>query len=131
MAEVVDRAAFWAEFICERCRFPDPERLRAQFAVARFSDFCDCGCNSFAVSVPSEANVPRIAAKSQRDPGMVFEAYFTLPDEKTLEIILFADRSGNLSYVEIDCCANAYPVPEEIEADDAPFHVYVSAALIR
>jgi hypothetical protein len=129
MADAIDRAAFWADFICTKCQFPHVERLRAQFAVARFSDFCDCGCNSFAVSVPSAANVAPIAAKSHRS-GMIFEADFAIGDDLSLEIILFADRSGNLSYVEIDCCANTEPVPEVIEAKEPPYNVYVSPALI-
>jgi hypothetical protein len=129
MASAVDRTAFWIEFICAHCRFPDPERLRAQFAAARFSDFCDCGCNSFAVSVPSEANIPPIAAKPDRS-GFVFEADFALDGDLTLEIILFVDRSGHLSYVEIDCCSNTEPVPDEIAINEPPYNVYASAALI-
>lgn len=129
MADIPARVAFWTDFICTRCRFPNPERLRAQLAVARYSDFCDCGCNSFGVSVPSAANVPPIASKSNRS-GMVFEADFRLADDLTLEIILFTDRSGNISYVEIDCCANTWPVPELIEANEPPSHVYASPALI-
>ena len=130
MANTADRAEFWKEFICTRCHFPNPERLRAQFAAATLFDFCGCGCNSFAVSVPVSAYIEPIA---QRNSGnLIFEADFSLAEEgKTLEILLFTNESGNLGYVEIDCCANAYPVPDVIEVREPPYHVFAAEGLLR
>ena len=50
--------------------------------------------------------------------------------ERTLEIILFANSDGDLDYVEVDCCANSYPVPDMIEADVQPFHTWSSERLL-
>ena len=61
---------------------------------------------------------------------MVFEADFHPPDEKTLEILLFTDGSGRLSYVEIDCLGNNFPVPDIIEINDEPFEVRASDKLL-
>jgi hypothetical protein len=45
----------------------------------------------------------------------IFTADFKMADQRTLEIILFANGAGNLDYIEVDCCANSYPVPDRIE----------------
>jgi hypothetical protein len=124
MPNTPQRVEFWKEFICSKCQFPAPEKLRAQFAVAQLSEFCDCGCNSFKVQVPASAGVVPIASAGEY--SSIFEADFKLAEEdKTLEVILFADEAGNLAYVEIDCCANSYPVPEAIEVG-APYHVHAN-----
>jgi hypothetical protein len=122
------RVDFWTEFICSKCHFPAPDKLREQFAHAEFSEFCECGCNSFKVVVHREANIARLA--NGGGYGMVFEADFRLLEpDRTLEIILFAGEDGNLAYVEIDCCGNSYPVPELIEVQEPPYHVHASKSL--
>ena len=122
MANTLERAEFWKEFICTNSQFPAPERLRAQFAAATVFDLCNCGCSSFAVRFEPDAPPGAIAEKGI--PGLVFEAHFSLAEGgKTLEILLFADAVGNLSYVEIDCCGNSYPVPDVIQVLGPPHHV--------
>jgi hypothetical protein len=131
MANTPERAEFWKEFILTRCQFPRPERLRAQFAAATLSDFCSCGCNSFRVDVPASAGVDPIAQPSLRT-GTTFEANFWVDEQHgtTLDVILFADESGNLSYVEIDYCVNSFPVPDEIAVTGQPYAVRTSPTLI-
>ena len=120
------RADFWKEFVVSRCGYPAPKLLRDQLSEAEFSEFCDCGCNSFAVKVGLEV-AP--LAKRGGGYGAVYTADFKLADERTLEIILFANDEGNLAYIEVDCCANSYPVPEVIEAADEPFHTWAANGL--
>ena len=123
------RLGFWIEFIVSRSGFPSPQRLAAQFAVASFSEFCVCGCNSSKVSVPADAHIEPIATPSSHT-GAVFESSFHLePSNKSLEFILFADELGNLSYVEIDCNANSEAVPEVIQVRGEPYHVHRSQGL--
>ncbi|HEX5392187.1 MAG TPA: hypothetical protein VFW68_02845 [Rhodocyclaceae bacterium] len=127
MPNTPDRAAFWREFICSKCHYPEPAILRAQFSVAELSEFCDCGCNSFKVRVSPTAGIAPIAKPGKY--GTVFEVNFKLSEEeRTLEIILFADEKGNLSYVEIDCCANSYPVPERISVVEPPYYIYANVS---
>lgn len=130
MANGAVRAEFWKEFVTARCDYPAADRLRAQLAEAKFFDFCDCGCNSFAVKATESAPllVPSGGGAGHR---AIFTADFKMADERTLEIILFADDSGNLDYIEVDCCANSYPVPDVIEADAAPFQTWASEGLLR
>ena len=126
MPNTPQRAEFWKEFICAKCQFPAPEKLRMQFAHATFSEFCDCGCNSFKVTVSGD--VEPIASRGGF--GSVFSTNFRLANEdKYIEVILFADEEGNLAYVEVNCCANSYPVPEVIEVQEPPFHVHTSVSL--
>jgi hypothetical protein len=117
------------EFVTSRCDYPAADRLRAQLAEAEFSGFCECGCNSFAVKASQDA--PLLLAP---DGGVghraIYTADFKMADERTLEIILFADGSGNLDYIEVDCCANSYPVPDVIEADAQPFHTWAAEKLL-
>ena len=123
-----DRVDFWINFICENSQFPAVQRLRDQFSVATFLDFCNCGCNSFSVSVPEHLAIP--IACSGSAGHMVFESAFQLQDiGKSLEILLFVDAIGNLSYVEIDCNGNSEPVPGIIKISGPPYHVYASQAL--
>lgn len=122
-----ERAEFWQEFILAKCSYPAVAKLRAQFDGAEFYDFCECGCNSFRVKVELEG-VPILSKPG--GTGSIYEANFRLKDhEGTLEIILFAGDDGNLSYVEIDCCANSCPVPETVNVEEPPIHVYASTKI--
>jgi hypothetical protein len=129
-----ERAEFWKAFIADKVGYPSPTRLREQFDNAEFTDFCECGCNSFGVKIAAESAArPLLPPTSKHIPGghwSIYEADFRLADDKTLEIIIFADRNGNLAYVEVDCCANAYPVPSVIEVNDPPFHTRAADDLL-
>jgi len=128
MANGPDRATFWQKFIVQRCGFPKPELLITQFQNADLSDFCACGCNSFAVSVRGSPDVPPLAKRGGY--GLVFEVDFKLPgEEQSLEILLFSGESGYLEYVEIDCCGNSFPVPENINVENAPYNVFLHKSL--
>jgi hypothetical protein len=127
MANTLQQAEFWKGFIIEKCQYPAPQILRAQFERATFSQFCDCGCHSFKVAVPMNESIPRLSDSSGY--GAVFEAGFHIDDNKTLEIILFADEKGNLAFVEIDCCGNSYPVPEKFTVQEPPYDVHASNTL--
>jgi hypothetical protein len=87
-----------------------------------FSDFCACGCNSFAVKVlPGVAPLTEARENPSSGYGAIHTADFKMTDGRTLEVALFADDSGNLVYVEVDCCANSYPVPDDPDVEAKPF----------
>lgn len=125
-----ESAKFWSEVITSRCGYPAPRRLAAQFAAAEFHDFCPCGCNSFGVRILGSAGAPPLAAASTL-PRVIYEANFMLPEGKQIEILLFADASGNLSYVEVDCCVNSYPIPDDLELPEAPYTTSESRELLQ
>lgn len=130
MINDLSRAEFWKKFILQKCGFPKHESLAEQFENAELFDFCTCGCNSFAVRIKSDSNIAPLVSIGRY--GLIFEADFYLIDEdKTLEILLFAGSSGYLEYVEIDCCANGFPVPGEIQVNGPPYHLFVHEELVE
>lgn len=131
-----ERAEFWRDFILENAQYPAPSRLRMQFEGAEFFSFCQCGCNTFRIKPSDSATNPLIGpmqvpegASPAHYRASIYEADFKLLNSKTLEIIIFADRNGNLAEVEVDCCANSYPVPEKIEIAGPPFHTRAADGL--
>jgi hypothetical protein len=130
-----ERALYWMRFVLEKSGFPAASRLREQFENAQLTDFCDCGCNSFGVKIPEGAGIPPLLPPTStsvpRRHWSIYEADFMLADGRSLEIILFADRQGNLSYVEVDCCANSYPVPDKIGIVGAPYRTRASDNLFK
>ena len=128
MANDFAKAVYWRDFMLSRCRYPAIDRLRAQFANATLQDFCQCGCNSFAVAHPADSLPQPIATPG--GGGAVFEVDFNLSDGKTLEFVLFVSDTGRLNFVEVDCCGNGIPVPDIIEVDAGPFHIHMSKALL-
>jgi len=125
------RAEFWKDFVIQRCDYPAPDRLRGQLAEAMFSDFCACGCNSFAVEVlPGVAPLTEARENPSSGYGAIHTADFKMTDGRTLEVALFADDSGNLVYVEVDCCANSYPVPDDPDVEARPFQTWTAKRLI-
>lgn len=120
-----ERAKFWVEFIFQKGKYSNPVALKEQFNSGEFSEFCDCGCNSFKVKVPKSQKIKPIATAGAYGPFHECN-YFLEEEDKTLEIILFADEEGYLTYVEIDCSANSFPVPEIINVKGEPFHVQES-----
>ncbi len=128
MANGPPHAQFWKEFVTNRCGYPAPDRLRAQLSGAEFSEFCECGCNSFAVKV--RPDLPTLVP-SGGGYRAIYTADFLLADERTLEIILFVDDDGNLAFIEVDCCANSYPVPDVVETADEPFQTWATKHLLQ
>ena len=78
--------------------------------------------------------VPRLSAEG-RGYGLAYEAGFrdrSKPDEaRPLKILLFADDSGHLSYVEADYCGNGLPAPDHMDLGESPYHVFQDDSLIR
>jgi hypothetical protein len=126
------RAAFWKGFVADRCHYPAAQLLRSQLRHAEFTDFCQCGCNSFELRVDPDFRRPLLQAR--RDTrraahASIFIACFWLADEKTLEITLFADGYGHLAGVDVDCCANSFPVPGDVLVSGPPFHTWAAEGL--
>jgi hypothetical protein len=134
MQNDLHRAECWIAFIRNRCQFPNPVTLAAQFANAEIGELCECGCNSFALSMAAPETVPKLSAEGLR-PKLVFEADFRdrsqSGESRSLEILLFTNEAGHLSYVEVDYCNNGLPVPDHMDLEESPYHVFQSDSLIR
>lgn len=123
------RLEFWKAFLVDHIGFPHPERLAAQLAAASFSGFCNCGCNSFATTVPAVAGLDPLSLPGKSNVAIFQSSLRLEPSGKSLEIMLFSDERGNLSFVEIDCNANSEPVPATIQVKEAPYHVHAEQGL--
>jgi hypothetical protein len=135
MANDPSKAAFWKEFICARSEFPFPEILRAQFSQAVVTEYCDCGCNAFALAVMARDGVPPLHKCGTE--GAVFELHFWLadpipdgPQRGTLEVVVMTDAAGYVSFVDVGCCANTYPVPDQVRVDEPPCYINVAEACL-
>ncbi|MDS0848541.1 hypothetical protein [Burkholderia cenocepacia] len=135
MPNDLNQAAYWVAFILEHCPFPNRDALAAQFSNAEIVRLCECGCNTFGLSLAAPDKVPPIAIASSGQPyRMVFEADFWDRREQeslgSIEILLFADESGHPADVEIDYCGNGIPIPETLNLETTPYNVFVSESLI-
>lgn len=125
-------AARWTEFIAARPEFPVGRNLLAAFRAGTISSLCDCGCHAFELHVPEDLPSLRIAHPG--DVGSVFELSFEVtaggpPGGKgSLELAVFADRRGHFAGMDVDFCANSYPVPEKMVLAERPYHVHSSPA---
>jgi len=122
------RASKWVTFLASRSEFPAGEKLLAAFHTGKITRLCDCGCNSFDIEVEQGAAMP-LAQPGDRG-GAVFELEFrTSEEQRTLEFVVLVGANGQLLGIEVDYCANSYPVPDEPVLMEPPYHVRTSAAL--
>ena len=61
---------------------------------------------------------------------MVFEASFPIDDAQTIEIALMTDDAGCLTYVDVTCVGNNFPVPDTIQMAGEISHLWVSDKLL-
>ena len=128
MSNTLARASKWIHLLASRAEFPAGERLLAAFHAGKVTWLCDCGCNSFDIEIPEGAVAP-LAQPGARG-GSIFELEFqTTEEQRTLEFIVFVGTNGHLTGIEVDYCANSYPVPDEPILVEPPYHVRASAAL--
>ncbi|WP_332778287.1 hypothetical protein [Polaromonas sp.] len=128
MPNTFAHASKWTHFLASRAEFPAGERLLAAFHIGKVTRLCECGCNSFDIEVPDGAVAP--LAQPGDSGGSVFELEFRTTEEQgTLEFIVLVGSNGHLAGIEVDYCANSYPVPDEIILMEPPYHVRASASL--
>ena len=122
------RAAKWARFVASRPEFPAGPRFLAAFEAGRITRICDCGCNSFDIEVPADSVVNPLAESGNY--GAVFELEFRTDEENgSLAFTVFVGKDGHLAGLDVDYCANSFPVPDDPALVEPPYHVRVSEAL--
>jgi hypothetical protein len=118
----------WTEFIAARPEFKPGRLLVEHFESGSITRLCDCGCNSYELKVSPTAKVAKLAPPSERG-GMAFQLEFNTPEPgKTVEFTVFVDSGGFLSGLDVDYCGNSYPMPDEPEFVEPPFHQYGALA---
>ncbi|QGZ38094.1 hypothetical protein IP92_01621 [Pseudoduganella flava] len=113
MANSRQRATDWLSFLLTQ-DLPFGEALRSQIAAGSVRELCECGCEGFAFAVPVEAKVQRL----QDGAGVFYEVAFTSNYPEEIDILLFTDERGNLSWVDVTYGAsNIGPMPADIVPD--------------
>lgn len=121
-------ARHWTEFVAARPEFTPGRLLLEQFAAGEITRLCDCGCNSYEFKVRSDAQISPLAPPSERG-SMVFQLEFQTPEwGKTVGFSLFLDAAGNLSGLDVDYCGNSYPMPDNPQLVEPPYHSYGALA---
>ena len=134
MEDGSSRIEFWKRFFVNKCLYPSPDLLRKQLAHAEFTVDCECGCNSYRIWVDPAFVLPLLPPEPEpksKGSAAVFMADFKLIDGNTLSVTLFADAQGHLVGVDVDCCANSFPVPDRVIVEEPPFHTWASGSLFR
>ena len=122
MSNTLARASKWTHFLASRAEFPAGDRLLAAFHAGKVTRLCDCGCNSFDIEIPEGAVTP--LAQPGTSGGSILELEFkTSEEQRTLEVIVLVGANGHLAGIEVDYCANSYPVPDEPILVEPPYHV--------
>ncbi|KLE33202.1 hypothetical protein AAW01_04335 [Aurantiacibacter gangjinensis] len=128
-----DRAKWWSDFLLDHVDYPAPARLALQLDGARFKVSCPCHCNAYRVE-PGRDAVPLVVpldSSDQHSPFLIFNANIPLSDGRYLDLDLLADSQGNLFELVIECCANSYPVPDEVEIGEGPIRTTVYGKLLK
>lgn len=120
-------------FVIEQIDFPAPKRLQNQLDGAELSESCDCGCNTYSV-VPSADAAPLIEPIPKPDrpgPYLIFNANIPLQSGNYLDLDLCTDQFGNLSDISVGCCANSFPVPDEVVLSNSPIKYTIYGDLLE
>lgn len=126
MINDIARAQHWTSFLASRAYIPSSDLLLAHFAAGRVTRLCDCGCNSYEISVAPAERLKPLSAPSATG-GCVLSLAFKVSgrdDNETLEFGVHVDTRGYLSGLDVDFCANSFPVPDAITLIEPPFHIY-------
>ena len=125
-----EKARLWTEFMAARKEFPRSALLLEHFNAGTITRICDCGCNSYDVTVPHDSRLtPLLPAKEHGRGGCVLSMAFKLSDSQdSLEFDVFADSHGYLAGIDVSCSANSSPVPEKPHLVEPPYYVYGALA---
>ena|ERR1017187_9136938 len=86
--------------------------VKEHFAAASVCKPCECGCNSFSLTIPTHVSLPPL----QNGNGLFCEIAFKTNFEYELDILLFTDERGYLSGVDVTYgSANHACIPEDLE----------------
>ena len=119
----MDIARRWTEFVARRPEFQPGQRLLEQFEVGDVVRLCDCGCNSYEFKLREGSAVAPLTSPAERG-GCAFTLEFATAEEgKTVGVLVHVDAAGNLSGIDVDYCANSFPMPESPKLIEPPFHV--------
>jgi hypothetical protein len=119
-----NKARHWTEFLGGRKEIPASERLLQQFNAGTITRICDCGCNSYDLSVPKDSGLePLLPARGRGGCAGTLE--FRLGNrEGSIEFDVFVDAHGYLAGVDVSFNANSEAMPDSLQILEPPYQVY-------
>jgi hypothetical protein len=98
--------------------------LMEHFDAGTITRLCDCGCNSYSLSVRKDTRLKPLMPKKGRG-GCVLAIAFHMNDRAgSVELDIFADSDGYLAGIDIACNSNSEPMPVNPQLSDVPYHVH-------
>jgi hypothetical protein len=113
----------WTEFVASRPEFQRGDLLLRQFSSGQITRLCDCGCNSYDITVRRSSDLLPLTPPSEKG-GCAFELEFNTDEwGKTVSFTLFVDKEGYLAGIDVDYCGNSFAMPEHPRLSEPPFHI--------
>ena len=107
-------AKAWVELLRSQ-PIPKQEVFQKHIDAATISSLCDCGCNSFTLSIPNSTVLPEL----QSGNGLYSELAFNTNQDDNLNILIFTDNRGYLGSVDVTYGAsNHAPIPDNLVVKD-------------
>jgi hypothetical protein len=117
------KARQWTEFLAGRKEIPASHRLLRHFDAGVITRICDCGCNSYDISVPKDSGLePLLLARGRG--GCAGTLGFRLGNrEGSIEFDIFVDDRGYLAGVDVSFNANSEAMPDSPQILEPPYQV--------
>ncbi|KAF0812625.1 hypothetical protein IGB42_02917 [Andreprevotia sp. IGB-42] len=87
-----------------------PAGVHAQLDALRVGEACDCGCNSFVVSVSPTPGIPPLLER-----GLVCELAFKSNKTEEINVLIFSDPAGYLDRIDVTLGGYGGLMPDGIE----------------
>ena len=105
---------YWVSYLAGLAEVSFGEELKLHFDAGGISRLCDCGCNSFDISIPDGVSVEPICSPSVVG-GKFFELVALTEDDHEIAFLFFADKRGYLSGIDItQGSENHAPLPDNV-----------------
>ncbi len=124
MANTEEHARRWIGFLAARPEIRNASLLLEHFLRGHITRLCDCGCQSFELRTSDTAGLKPLVPPTGGGGCVFTMAFYTQEPQKTIEFGVFVDAAGYLQGIDVDYCANSFPMPESPTLAEPPFHVH-------
>jgi len=127
MSNGAEAAVRWTRFLASRAYIPRAHLIQEHFAAGTLSRLCECGCQSFDLAISSDAVIEPLVPPASRG-GCALDLGYYVSDvtepRRTVSILIFVDARGYLSSIEVNHQGNTSAMPERVDLEEPPFHIY-------
>jgi hypothetical protein len=127
MATSADTAARWTRYLASRAYVPRAPLIQQHFARGKIKRLCDCGCQSFDLTIEPDVPLEPLMPRSDRGGCALELSYHVLGGSEAkdfVELRVFVDARGYLSGIDVEFRANSAPMPDHVVLVEPPFHIH-------